>query len=240
MQEKGLHRFYGPGTPGAQRLPGIAQRAAQAVDRLCQAWRIQKEIANDIVRLALYDVIIYVDDSGSMSFEENGERIKDLQLILQRAAFAATLFDDDGVDLRFMNEDLPPQEISHIRSEQQIEQILARKRYKGLTPFGTELRKKVIDPLVVSKLNSGQMQKPILIISITDGQPAGENQNTLMETVQYAIQAAQRSQYGPGAVAFQFAQVGNDQKATEFLAKLDNDPMVGREVDCTSSKLVPF
>ncbi|KAF2160999.1 hypothetical protein M409DRAFT_70073 [Zasmidium cellare ATCC 36951] len=235
IQEKGLHRFYGPGTPGAQRLPQIAQRAAQAVDRLCQAWRIQKEIANDIVRLALYDVIIYVDDSGSMSFEENGERIKDLQLILQRAAFAATLFDDDGVDLRFMNEDLPPQEISNIRSEQQIEQILARKRYKGLTPFGTELRKKVIDPLVVSKLNSGQMQKPILIISITDGQPAGENQNTLVETVQYAVQAAQRSQYGPGAVAFQFAQVGNDQKATEFLAKLDNDPMVGREVDCTSN-----
>lgn len=62
-----------------------------------------------IDRLALYDVVIYVDDSGSMSFEENGERIKDLQLILQRAAFAATLFDDDGVDLRFMNEDLPPQ-----------------------------------------------------------------------------------------------------------------------------------
>lgn len=62
----------------------IAQRAAQQVDRLCQAWRIQREIANDIVRLALYDVIIYIDDSGSMSFEENGERIKDLQLILQR------------------------------------------------------------------------------------------------------------------------------------------------------------
>ena len=183
--------------------------------------------------------MIYVDDSGSMSFEENGERIKDLQLILQRAAFAATLFDDDGVEIRFMNEDLPPQQVSNIRSEQQIEQILASKRYKGLTPFGTELRKKVVDPILVSKLNSGQMRKPLLIISITDGQPAGENQNTLVETVQYACQAAQRSPYGAGAVAFQFAQVGNDQKATEFLAKLDNDPMVGREVDCTSSECSP-
>lgn len=73
------------------------------------------------------------------------------------------------------------------------------------------------------------MRKPLLIISITDGQPAGENANALIETVQYAVQAAQRSQYGKGAVAFQFAQVGNDQKATEFLAKLDNDPMVGGE-----------
>lgn len=235
VQEKGLTAFYGPGTPGAQRLPSIAARAAQQVDRLCQAWRIQREIATDIVRLALYDVVIYIDDSGSMSFEENGERIKDLQLILQRVAFAATLFDDDGIDLRFMNDDsIPPNMLSGIRTEQQIDQIMQNKRYKGLTPFGTELRKKVIDPILIPKLN-GNMQKPLLIISITDGQPAGENQNELMNTVRYAVGACRDSRYQQGAVAFQFAQVGNDQKATEFLGKLDNDPIVGREVDCTSS-----
>lgn len=238
VQEKGLAAFYGPGTPGAQKLPGIAAHAAQQVDRLCGAWRIQREIATDIVRLALYDVVIFIDDSGSMSFEENGERIKDLQLILQRVAFAATLFDQDGIELRFMNDDsIPPNMISGIRTEQQIEQIMQNKRYKGLTPFGTELRKKVIDPILVQKLRSG-MEKPLLIISITDGQPAGESANALMDTVRYAVDEARRSRYGQGAVAFQFAQVGNDQKATEFLAKLDNDPMVGREVDCTSSKLL--
>jgi len=235
VQEKGLAAFYGPGTPGAQKLPGIAAHAAQQVDRLCGAWRIQREIATDIVRLALYDVVIFIDDSGSMSFEENGERIKDLQLILQRVAFAATLFDQDGIELRFMNDDsIPPNMISGIRTEQQIEQIMQNKRYKGLTPFGTELRKKVIDPILVQKLRSG-MEKPLLIISITDGQPAGESANALMDTVRYAVDEARRSRYGQGAVAFQFAQVGNDQKATEFLAKLDNDPMVGREVDCTSN-----
>jgi hypothetical protein len=47
-------------------------------------------------RLALYDIVIYIDDSGSMAFEEQGERIKDLELILKRVAFAATLFDEDG------------------------------------------------------------------------------------------------------------------------------------------------
>jgi hypothetical protein len=63
---------------------------------LVAAWRIPREIAVDIVRLALYDVVIYIDDSGSMAFEEQGERIKDLELIMQRVAFAATLFDEDG------------------------------------------------------------------------------------------------------------------------------------------------
>jgi hypothetical protein len=52
--------------------------------------------ATNKFRLALYDVVIYIDDSGSMAFEEQGERIKDLELIMQRVAFAATLFDEDG------------------------------------------------------------------------------------------------------------------------------------------------
>jgi hypothetical protein len=31
-----------------------------------------------------------------MAFEEQGEHIKDLKIILQRAALAVTLFDQDG------------------------------------------------------------------------------------------------------------------------------------------------
>ncbi|GAB7357837.1 hypothetical protein MBLNU230_g0008t2 [Neophaeotheca triangularis] len=234
IQEKQLQGFYPPGSPQIQQ---IAQRAAQQVDHLCQAWRIPKEIANDIVRLALYDVVLYIDDSGSMSFEENGERIKDLQLILSRVAFAATLFDDDGIEIRFMNGDeMSESQLSGIKTEQQIQQIMSNKRYKGLTPFGTKLREKVIDGIVGPQLRSGRMRKPVLIISITDGQPAGEASNALMDTIRYALQMAQsHRQYGQNAVAFQFAQVGNDQKATEFLAKLDNDPVVGDMVDCTSN-----
>lgn len=34
------------------------------------------EIAMDIIKISLFDTIILVDDSGSMSFEENGERIE--------------------------------------------------------------------------------------------------------------------------------------------------------------------
>ena len=177
-----------------------------------------------------------------MSFEENGERIKDLQLILQRTASAATLFDDDGIEVRFMNDDsIPTNALSNIRSAQQVEQLMHGKRFHGVTPFGTKLREKVLDPLVISKMRSHRMEKPVLIIGITDGQPSGESANALAESVRYAYNEAQRATgqsgqpLGTGAVAFQFAQVGNDQGATEFLAKLDNDPQVGSMVDCTSS-----
>ena len=216
-------------------IPQIAARAAQQVDRLAQAWRVPKEIANDIVRLALYDIVIYIDDSGSMAFEEDGERIKDLKLILQRVAFAATLFDDDGIDIRFMNEDVPHNQTSGIKSEQQVEALLARKSFKGLTPLATELRKKIIEPMLLPALRSGQMRKPLLIITITDGEPSDRKQTPLVDVVKMAVHAAQSSPYGRGAVAFQFAQVGNDEKATKFLDTIDNDPDIGKEVDCTSS-----
>lgn len=205
------------------------------VDRLCQQWRINKEIGNDIVKLALYDVVLYIDDSGSMKFEENGERIKDLQLILERVATAATLFDDDGISLRFMNDAPPEHMVEHIKTEQQIQQLIGGHKFSGLTPMGTELRKKVIDGIFLRQLRSGQMRKPVLVIAITDGQPAGEPTDAVFDTVKYAVNEAGRSQYGPGAIAFQFAQVGNDERAREFLGKLDHDPMVGKLVDCTSS-----
>jgi hypothetical protein len=61
------------------------------------------ELAYSLATLALYDIIIYADDSGSMAFEEGGERIQDLKLMVGRVADVATLFDDDGILVRFMN-----------------------------------------------------------------------------------------------------------------------------------------
>ncbi|TKA76994.1 hypothetical protein B0A49_01980 [Cryomyces minteri] len=219
IQEKNIGNFFPPNTP---QLDQIAQIASHKVDQLCAAWRIQKEIGNDIVTLALFDIILYIDDSGSMQFEENGERIKDLKLILQRVAYAAALFDDDGISIRFMNTVLPEHMCNNVRSEQQIEQIVANVQFKGLTPMGTELRKKVIDGIVLDNARRGTLRKPILVITITDGQPAGEPQNAVFDTVRYASQELSRMpQYGPGAISFQFAQVGNDEKALDCTSNFE-------------------
>ena len=44
------------------------------------------ELATDLVSLALYDIVIFADDSGSMIFEEGGDRVDDLKLIVGRVA----------------------------------------------------------------------------------------------------------------------------------------------------------
>lgn len=183
-----------------------------------------------------------------MAFEQQGSRIDDLKVIVQRVAFAATLFDADGISMRFMNTDL-----SHLRgpngqplqdgvaTEQQVEQIMQGVKYKGLTPMGTALKQKVIDGIVMQKAAQGQLRKPILVITVTDGQPAGEAQNAIFDTIKGAVNAfrTQFRNYGTGAIAFAFAQVGDDKQARAFLGSLDEDPEVGPMIDCTSGTLIP-
>ncbi|KIV93229.1 hypothetical protein, variant [Exophiala mesophila] len=230
IQEKGLQNFYPPGHP---QLDQIANRASAQVAQLAQAWRINPEIASDIVKLALYDVILYIDDSGSMQFEENGERIDDLKLILSRVAYATSLFDDDGIQVRFMNS---PEQGNGIRNEQQVTEMVSRTRFSGLTPMGRELQNKILGPLVLGAARSGALKKPILVITITDGQPTGESSADLARIIRNASdELARNPRYGKGALAFQFAQVGNDLKAREFLSKLDEEPSIGDIIDCTSN-----
>ncbi|RMZ75675.1 hypothetical protein DV737_g5186, partial [Chaetothyriales sp. CBS 132003] len=229
IQEKSLQSFY---PPGSQAIDQIANRAGQQVAALAAQWRINTEIASDIVKLALYDIVLYVDDSGSMAFEENGERIDDLKLILNRVAFAASLFDDDGIQVRFMNS---VEQGNGIRSEQQVNEMIARTKFSGLTPMGRELQNKILGPLVLGPARSGQLRKPILVITITDGQPTGESSSDVAKIIKNASAELERSRYGKGALAFQFAQVGNDLKAREFLSKLDEEPTIGDIIDCTSN-----
>lgn len=167
-----------------------------------------------------------------MQFEEGGERIQDLKLILSKVAFAASLFDQDGIEVRFMNS---PLQGNHIHSEAEAERLVSQVQFKGLTPMGTQLREKVIEPLILQPARARQLQKPKLVIAITDGQPAGESPSALFDVIRSTVRELERSPYGRGAASFQFAQVGNDLKAREFLGKLDNEPGIGEYVDSTSN-----
>ena len=111
--------------------------------------------------------------------EENGERIDDLKLIIGRVAFAASLFDTDGasastrlsdppgIQVRFMNSQVQG---NGLRTEAEAVQLVSQVKFSGLTPFGSQIDQKVIFPLLLQPARSGQLQKPELIIAVTDGQ----------------------------------------------------------------------
>lgn len=174
-----------------------------------------------------------------MEFFQSDGRIDDLKIVLSRTVSIATLFDDDGISIRFMNDSsvVDPRELDGIRTEQQVESIISRKKlFGGNTPMGEMLREKIIGPLI-AKAASGQLNKPLLVITITDGHPtdaAEHNVQTVIKTASSHLNTLK--DYGSGVLSLQFAQVGADKSAMEFLASLDNDPQVGHLVDCTSSR----
>lgn len=176
-----------------------------------------------------------------MIFDEDGKRVGELKMILSRLLFAIMLFDDDGVSVRCMNT-VPSVRVDNIKSEQEVETLVSNISFQGTTPLGTELKNKIIDPMVLRKAKSPseRLEKPVLIITITDGQPVepGGKNRAVHDTVRYASQELSRTKYGPGAVSFQFAQVGSDETATTFLQRLDKDPDIGHLIDCTSGKFI--
>ena len=157
------------------------------------------EIAADLVKLSLFDTVLYVDDSGSMAFEENGERIDDLKLILSRVAYATSLFDHDGIQVRFMNNRI---EGNNITTEAQALQLVQQVRFSGLTPLGTSLWSKIIQPLLLGPARANALQKPLLIIGITDGTPAGENKDEVFSVISRTDAELRRTRYGPDAVSY--------------------------------------
>lgn len=232
IQEKNLQSFYPP-----ERLDRLVQSlvndAPMRLNNLMHEWSVPMEVATDVMKLALFDVILYVDDSGSIEFEEKGLRKDQLRQILGIVATAASAFDQDGISVRFMNS---METGDGIRSAADVDMLVSRVRFSGLTPLGTSLRNKVVDPMVVGPARANHLDKPVLVITITDGQPAGEPHSAVGDVIRYAVEETSRTRYGRGAVSFQFSQVGNDQRARDFLSDLDEDPQIGHLIDCTSSK----
>ncbi|PYH73426.1 putative transcription factor RfeF [Aspergillus vadensis CBS 113365] len=231
IQEKHIQSFWPP-----ERLDRLVQTLANEapgkVNKLMHELRVPQEVAMDIMKLSLFDVILYVDDSGSIEFEERGVRKEQLVQIIEIVAAAASTFDDDGISVRFMNN---AEQGDGIRNADDVGRLVSRVRFQGLTPLGTSLRNKVLDPMVVGPARAGRLQKPVLVITITDGQPAGEPLDSVSSSIGYAVSEVARTQYGQGAISFQFSQVGNDTKARDFLASLDEDPRIGSLIDCTSN-----
>lgn len=216
-------------------IQSLANDAPAKINKIVQEWRVPTEVATDIIKLSLFDIILYVDDSGSIEFEERGVRKEQLKQIIGIVATAASTFDEDGISVRFMNS---MERGDGIRNADDVNMLVSRVRFQGLTPLGTGLKNKVLDPQVVGPARAGRLQKPALIITITDGQPAGEPLDCVANSIRYAVDEVSRTPFGRGAVSFQFSQVGNDGKARDFLSSLDEDPSIGNLIDCTSSGLL--
>jgi len=182
-------------------LDALAQKISQNVDfyQLAARWRMPVELAVSLSALALYDIVIYADDSGSME-SGNGERIDDLKLIVSKVAEVATLFDDDGIEVRFINSNVQG---NHIKTADDASRLLRSLEYRWDTKIGTQLEAKILQPMAYSR----KLRKPLLVISVTDGEPTDNPNDKIVSVIKECKKKMEAKGYGPHAVAFQFAQL---------------------------------
>lgn len=234
IKENSLQPFY-----PAEKLRQIVQAlATKNYDVLAKYLKANKDIATDFAQLVLFDIIIYLDDSGSMTLDT---RIDDAKAAITMAAEIAVCFDADGISARFINSNI---KLDNVKSESDISNVIKQPIIKpdgtlekidetkqvlfsGGTMIGTNLKDKIIDPFVLNV----KAKKPLLVIIITDGDPSGEDRNTLERVMTETCEKCKKIYGTKDMVSYMLAQVGNDKKATRFLQEIDENSPVNEQVD---------
>lgn len=215
VRNNNLGSFYSP-----TRLQELATAISSvSIQDLANEFKINPEVAIDLYQLALYDIVILADDSGSML--ANPERIDELKVIIEKIANVSNRFDSDGITVRFLNNMFVHNNIKNGADALRVVQTV---RFSGPTPLGHALRRIIEDTM------NSQLKKPVLCIIVTDGEPDSK------EDVYNVLHQAKTFNQSRGVqcIEFEFAQVGNDRRAQQFLYELDVHPTVGDIVDVTS------
>lgn len=201
---------------------------------LMRDWNIATiDMTVDLAVLGLYDIVIYGDDSSSMRTEEpNEDNMTRHQLMIEvvkTLSFWATLMDVDGVVVRFMNSTY---EGNGISNPSEVDEMFRVVKPSGCTPMGSQLDSKILNQFVYPMLASCELERPILVITVTDGKP--DNEADVIRAISNCHRQCQGSYYGEHAVAFSFAQIGTSGSAAQWLSDIDEDKTIGHLIDCTS------
>ncbi|KAI1207624.1 uncharacterized protein F4807DRAFT_172619 [Annulohypoxylon truncatum] len=241
VENHGLGKFFSKGNE--QLLEDITSKAVDLQNDETTVLG-QPENTENLVKFALYQPVIYCDDSGSMNPRNNpqGEdRMEDQRQLVGRIAAICTKIvpDELGVHLRFINSE-PPH--TNDLSADSIKDIMAQVKPSGYTEIGTRLRERILNPLLYSQYNDEvkNMRRPILISIITDGVPYGgrasqEKLNTLQDEIMKCQDYLVAMDLPLRSVVFQISQIGSDPNSKDFLQKLKDQNL--ENVYITSRKL---
>ncbi|OQU98906.1 hypothetical protein CLAIMM_04617 [Cladophialophora immunda] len=230
IENTGLTEFYGKDHPRVQTI--AANAAARAAD-VSARYELTPKTTLGAIKLALYNFVILCDDSGSMK-EEN--RIPALQATLKRVVEIATLFEDTGISIRFLNYRRDSR-LDDLRQPDDIVQKVACVQWRGITQLGIKLHDKIIQPMIIDKVKRGTFETPLIVVIITDGEPYGEGRETLRDKIRQCKQNLSGTNFGDGSVVFIISRVGSSPQALGFIGELENSPGLEQMVYCSPDRL---
>ncbi|WFD35177.1 hypothetical protein MCUN1_002027 [Malassezia cuniculi] len=177
-----------------------------------------------------YDTIFIIDDSGSMEVNEMPDgsigpsRWEEARDALAGVVETAAKYDDDGVDVHFIND---TRSIEGCRDPRQVFKLFADVKPSGATPTGGRLELLLLDYMdqieaaaEQNKRNPGSAKGPKRrnFVIITDGAATDDPEDVIVA----CAQRLDRGNFPLAQIGIQFIQVGNDKDATDALIELDD------------------
>ncbi|KAF5392991.1 hypothetical protein D9757_001145 [Collybiopsis confluens] len=182
----------------------------------------QESLDEALVALRAYDIVILLDDSGSMRSHWDEARAA-----LADIAEVASKYDQDGIDIHFLNRiDLDKRVHTNLTKSAQVENLFERVKPGGPTPLGDrldELLREYLDRLEAAKSRSRkgfkEDVKRVNFIVITDGAPTDDPEPPILD----AARRLAKGKFPLAQLGIQFVQIGNSRSASRFLQTLDDD-----------------
>ncbi|KAJ6186443.1 hypothetical protein N7519_007744 [Penicillium mononematosum] len=183
-KRSGLDQWY---KPGNSLLKSVAKEAARLRNDPNNHLNSPEQIGA-LINVALYKLVLYCDDSQSMtgpSAVQGKTRMQAQSDLVNKIAEIAT---------RALPEDMRRVHLQFINRTQQLDDIKASElpgkmnfTPYGATQLGTSLKNRILSPLVYNVLNEEKpLLRPYLILTITDGSPNQEDHHTFRTAIQEA------------------------------------------------------
>ncbi|PWN37003.1 uncharacterized protein FA14DRAFT_117938 [Meira miltonrushii] len=180
---------------------------------------------NQLEFLRAYDTIFIVDDSSSMNVNERPDgsigksRWEEARDALAGMVELAAKYDDDGVELHFLNSEKC---LLNCHDPRQVKQLFDSIIPEGLTPTGTKLEMLLLqymDDIETHKqTKAGTPPKKRNYVIITDGTPTDDPESVIVAIAS----RLDRGNFPLTQIGVQFVQVGDDADAREALEELDD------------------
>ncbi|KAF2758741.1 ankyrin [Pseudovirgaria hyperparasitica] len=250
INENGLGRFYDK--PGDTYLDDVAKQVFDLKNDPSNPLQEPPELQG-LANLALYQPVIYCDDSASMrdDFPSNGENrwprqrglVKRITEITNRA-----VPNKRGIFLRFQNN---PMAGAGMMGDEVDTILTAEPSENNWTPIGSGLKKNVLQPLVYDVVSSGkELERPLLILMTTDGCPwCQEDAKDGIEdkiSIEYGffrdnivecMDFLKEHNYRRDTVIFCLNQIGSHPDATWFMGALEKESKLSQVLYLTAERL---
>ncbi|KAI1422629.1 hypothetical protein F5Y12DRAFT_607906 [Xylaria sp. FL1777] len=228
IQDTPAERFF---TNNPEFISELAEKAAALADDpdtpICR-----KELFPKTAQVTMHQQVLYCDDSSSMKREGRWDSQNKL---INRIARVTTriLPEGEGVYMRYINQSIPNSD--SLKFDDLLD-VIKPLRWGGDTPIGTNLRSKVLEPLVYNKLPDN-LKRPLLISVITDGMPEPEPKSTFVDAIAECGKKLEDAGLPRESVKFMVGQVGTANSATKFLQEIKEESRIADVVFVASEKL---